>query len=70
MSIEKRKIELINWITELESELLIQSLEQLRMEDESKKTPSEIIQLLQISKQASENELVKHSSSKEIFSKK
>ncbi len=70
MNIEKRKIELINWITELESELLIESLEQLRMEDESKKTPSEIIQLLQISKQASESELVKHSASKEIFNKK
>ncbi len=70
MNIEKRKIDLINWITELESEMLIQSLEQLRMEDESKKVPSGIIQLLQISKQASESELVKHSSSKEIFSKK
>ncbi len=67
MNIEKRKIDLINWITELESEMLIQSLEQLRMEDESKKVPSGIIQ---ISKQASESELVKHSSSKEIFSKK
>lgn len=70
MNIEKRKIELINWITELESELLIESLEQLRMEDESKKTPSEIIQLLQISKQTSQSELVKHSTSKEIFNKK
>lgn len=70
MNIEKRKIELINWITELESELLIQSLEQLRIEDESKKIPSEIIQLLQLSKQSFESELVKHSSTKEIFSKK
>lgn len=70
MNIEKRKIELINWITELESELLIQSLEELKLEDESKKLPSEIFKLLQTSKQSSDSELVKHSTSKEIFNRK
>jgi len=68
MSIEQRKIELINWITSLNNESLLNRMEELR-KSSTKNTPKEILSLLNLSNQASSDELTEHTTSRDILNK-
>lgn len=63
MDLEQRKISIINWITTLSNERLVEALERLRKEDTN--VPSEILDLLNQS--ASSNNITKHSSAKNLI---
>jgi len=68
MSIEQRKIELINWITSLDNEALLNRMEELRKAS-TENTPEEILSLLNLSNQASLDELTEHTTSRDILNK-
>ncbi len=66
MTVEQRKIELINWITELKNESLIDRMEELK-KDSFSKIPEEIISLLDTSNAANQTELVEHTASRDLL---
>lgn len=67
MTIEQKKIELIQWITELEDEELLQSLNELK----SKALSKEDQILLKLLKLSSESKtLIPHTSAKELLNRK
>lgn len=69
MTIEQRKIALINWITELDDEGLIRYMEELQNRSIND-LPEEIHELLQLSNSVSESDLVEHSDSRTILGRK
>ena len=66
MTIEQRKILLINWITNLEDETVINQIEGFRKTSLSK-LPKEIVQLLTISANESVEDCIEHTSAQEIL---
>jgi len=69
MTIEQRKISLINWITTLDDEHKINQIEGFRkssMDD----LPSEIVELLKISDSERIEDCIEHSSSRDLLNKK
>lgn len=68
MSIEQRKIELINWITSLNNESLLNRMEELRKAS-TENTPKEILSILNLSNQASLDELTEHTTSRDVLNK-
>jgi len=66
MTVEQRKIELINWITNLKNENLLDRMEELKI-DESKDIPAEILSLLELSSNADESELIEHTSVRDLL---
>ena len=69
MTIEQRKISLINWITNLEDETLINRIEGFH-KTSLNELPKEIVELLQISDSESLNECVEHTKSRDILNRK
>lgn len=67
MTPEQQKIEIINWITQLENESLLLLVNELKDVD-SDKVPDEILALLKYSNQAKFSELKKHTSAKDLVS--
>ena len=66
MTVEQRKIELINWITELKNESLITRMEELKI-DSFRNIPKEIISLLDTSNAAKQSELVEHTTTRDLL---
>ncbi|MEB2774920.1 hypothetical protein SYJ56_06360 [Algoriphagus sp. D3-2-R+10] len=67
MNIEQKKIELIHWITELENEELLQSIDELK----SKTLSKEDEVLLKILKMSNESKtLIPHTSVRELLNRK
>ena len=66
MSWEQRKIALINWITDLNNEQLLNELEKLRT-GTIKDIPKEIISLLERSDNATDGSLTEHGTTKDLL---
>ncbi|TVR86322.1 MAG: hypothetical protein EA411_10780 [Saprospirales bacterium] len=66
MTVEQRKISLINWITNLEDEAVIDQIEGLR-KTSLDKLPKEIVELLTISAAEKEEDCTKHTSVQDIL---
>lgn len=66
MTIEARKLELINWIANLENEKLISEVEELKVTS-LEHLPSEISDLLKSSDQESSQNFIEHTSSKSLL---
>jgi len=69
MTIEQKKISLINWITNLEDESVINEIDRFRSASLSE-LPKEIVELLQMSDASSKKECIKHSDSRSILGRK
>lgn len=69
MSIEQRKIALINWITNLEDEKVINQIEDFQ-KTSLDQLPAEIVKLLKISDSENLNNCVEHTNSRDILNKK
>jgi len=68
MNIEKRKSHLINWLTELNNEALLNRIEELKEESQSK-IPVEIISLLDSSNATDSSKLIEHTNVRDLLSK-
>lgn len=66
MTIEQRKIALINWITNLTEESIIDQVEVFRQKSLGD-LPKEIAKLLEISDSAKEEECVEHANSRTLL---
>jgi len=69
MTIEQKKISLINWITNLEDETLINQIEDFRKTSLSE-LPKEIVKLLQISDSESIDDCIEHTKSRDVLNRK
>lgn len=69
MTIEQKKIALINWISNLEDEKLINRIEKFRKTSLSQ-LPGEIVQLLQVSDAEGTENLIEHTTSRGILNSK
>jgi hypothetical protein len=69
MTIEQRKIALIKWITNLESESLIEQIEDFKSHSLDE-LPNEIVTLLKQSDSAKESDCVEHSTSRNLLGRK
>ena len=69
MTIEQRKISLINWITNLDDETLINQIEGFR-KTSLDELPKEIIELLNISDSESLDDSIEHTNSRDILNRK
>ncbi len=70
MNIEQKKIELIHWITELENEKIVDSLEDFRKNSFEENLPDPIKKLLERSKSTPDEELIPHTSVRELLKRK
>ena len=68
MTIEQRKISLINWITNLEDETLINQIEGFR-KTSLNELPKEIVELLQISDSENLDDCIEHTNSRDILNR-
>lgn len=68
MTIEQRKISLINWITNLEDESVIKQIEDFR-KSSLDELPTEIVELLKISDTENLEDSVQHTTSRDILNK-
>ncbi len=68
MNIEKRKSHLINWLTELNNEALLNRIEELKEESQSK-IPVEILSLLDSSNATDNSKLIEHTNVRDLLSK-
>ena len=68
MTIEQRKISLINWITSLEDESVINQIEAFR-KSSLDELPKEIVELLKISGSENLNDCVEHTNSRDVLTK-
>lgn len=68
MTIEQRKISLINWITNLEDESVINQIEDFR-KSSLDELPTEIVELLKISDTENLEDSVQHTTSRDILNK-
>lgn len=66
MTIEQKKISLINWITNLEDEAILDQIEGFQ-KSSMKELPNAIVQLLKMAETEPEENLVKHTSAKDIL---
>lgn len=69
MTIEQRKISLINWITNLDDEDVIDQIENFRktsLED----LPKEIVELLRISDSENIDDCIEHTNVRDLLKKK
>ena len=69
MTIEQRKISLINWITNLNDETLINQIEGFR-QTSLNELPKEIVELLHISDSESLDDSVERTNSRDILNRK
>lgn len=66
MTIEQKKISLINWITNIQDEHVIDEIYKIQ-EMSLSSLPDSIVKLLQIADSESEDNLTKHTSSRDIL---
>lgn len=66
MTIEQRKIELINWITSIQREEVIEKLENFRQNPEAD-IPNTILELLEESSSADPKDGIEHTSAREVL---
>jgi lipid II:glycine glycyltransferase (peptidoglycan interpeptide bridge formation enzyme) len=69
MTIEQKKISLINWITNLEDETLINQMEDFR-KTSLNELPKEIVKLLEISDSESFDDCIEHTNTRDILNRK
>lgn len=69
MTIEQRKISLINWITNLNDEEVINKIEDFR-KSSLDDLPKEIVELLKISDAESIDDCIEHTSVRDLLKKK
>lgn len=69
MTIDQKKIALINWITNLKDEAMVDLLADLQNKPYNK-LPEEIIELLRLSDSAEEGDCIEHTSTKSLLSRK
>jgi len=69
MTIEEKKISLINWITTLEDEAVIDQMAEFQ-NSSLKELPEAIVQLLKIAEDEPDENLVKHTSAKDFLKMK
>lgn len=65
MTVEQKKISLINWITTLEDEVILDQLAGFK-KSSLDELPGAIVQLLKIAESEPDENLVKHTSAKDI----
>ncbi|MFN3998686.1 hypothetical protein [Algoriphagus sp.] len=70
MELEKRKEDLIKWIVQIESEQLLGSLEELKKQLEGDALPAEISELLDLSNQTPDENLIRHTKTRNVFGEK
>ncbi len=68
MTIEQRKISLINWITNLKDESVLSKIEGFRNAS-LEELPKEIVELLKISDSTKEEDCIEHTNSKSLLGK-
>ncbi|MEX0662952.1 MAG: hypothetical protein WEA58_02130 [Balneolaceae bacterium] len=66
MTIEQKKISLINWITNLEDEVILDQIVGFQ-KTSLDELPNAIVQLLKIAEAEPDKNLVKHTSAKDIL---
>lgn len=66
MTIEQKKISLINWITNLKDEAVINEIDNFRSASLSE-LPKEIVKLLHLSDSNTEKDCIEHSDSRTIL---
>lgn len=69
MTIEQKKIALINWITNLEDEAIIDQIVGFH-KSSLDELPAAIVQLLKIADAESEKDLIEHTNSRDILKMK
>ncbi len=69
MTIEQRKISIINWITNLEDESLINKIESFR-KTSLDNLPKEIVELLKMSDSENIDDCIEHTSSRDLLQKR
>lgn len=65
MTIEEKKISLINWINSINDQDIINKIQKLK-EESLNELPKEIIELLELSNQAKDEACIKHTSAKKL----
>ena len=68
MTIEQRKLELINWITNIQNESLLQRIESFR-NDPEQEIPDVILELLEESNSAPLEDCIEHTSARELLNR-
>jgi hypothetical protein len=68
MTIEEKKIALINWITTLEDEVVLDQIVWLK-KSSFEELPHAIVKLLQVSEAEPEDSLVKHTNARSLLTK-
>ncbi|MFY0600959.1 MAG: hypothetical protein JXR03_14890 [Cyclobacteriaceae bacterium] len=66
MTIEQRKISLINWITNLDDEMVIGQIESFQKASLNE-LPNEIVQLLEISEAVKKEDCIEHTNSRTLL---
>ena len=69
MNIEQRKLELITWITTIQSEDMLERIEDFRNNPEPK-IPDAILELLHESSSAKLEDCIEHTSARELLGRK
>lgn len=69
MTIEERKLDLISWLSNLDNENLLSRIEELK-QGFHEKLPEEIVSLLDTSNSTDLSELVEHTNSRDLLSRK
>ena len=69
MTIDQKKIALINWITNLKDETIVDMLADLQNKP-SNKLPDEIIELLRLADSVKEGDCIEHTNAKILLSRK
>jgi len=69
MTIEQRKLELITWITSIQSEDVIERIEGFRNNPEDE-LPDTILELLHESSSAKPEDCIEHTSARELLGRK
>lgn len=69
MTIEQKKISLINWITTLEDEVILDQMVEFK-KPSLDELPSAIVQLLKMAEAEPDENLVKHTSAKDFLKMK
>ena len=66
MTIDQKKIALINWITQLEDETIVDLLADLQNKL-SRKLPGKILEILRLSDSVKEGDCIEHTSVKDLM---
>ena len=69
MTIEQKKISLINWITTLEDEVILDQMAEFK-KPSLEELPGAIVQLLKMAEAEPDENLVKHTSAKDFLKTK